>query len=318
MDHHHIEPLTTPVVPYARPPPHIWLITDLASALGRQLATQALAKGHRIAGGCKPELAVADTSETLTQLKHEFGGLGGDTVIIEELDITNKPLCQSFVAGVIAEWGRIDVLVCCSALSIVGAIEEASEWHIREQFETSFYGPVNMITTILPIMRKQRSGHIITVTGITGQMGTPSLGLLSSASHAIEGYCEALAFEIAPYGIKVTIAEPTLEATVLANPIIFTKQLEPYRKGICAQVRTMLTCSDLAHELLVKDTAFAIISIAGVANPPGRIVAGAEAIEQTRDKLRTVSEEMEDMLEVSFAADAVPLSDRERRELAGE
>ncbi|KAK9239029.1 hypothetical protein V1525DRAFT_373731 [Lipomyces kononenkoae] len=290
--------------------PQIWLISDCGSALGRCLAVEALLKGHYVAAACKKEMV----SSLIELLQPQFG----DRVLVIEMDPRNKPLCESAVALLLMRWKRLDIVVSCSLKSFVGAIEEVSEWHIREQYESSFYGPVNVITTVLPALRRQKSGHILCVTGITGHLGTPSLGLLTSASHALEGYTEALAFEIAPYNVKVTVVQPSLEAVVLPNAIVFAVQQEHYKNTICATVRSLLSCRDLSQELLVKDVVFAILSVAGIDNPPSRIAAGAEAIAQTKDKLRAVSEEMEDTLDISYAADADPLSDEQRRELFGE
>ncbi|KAK9493577.1 hypothetical protein V1508DRAFT_415170 [Lipomyces doorenjongii] len=289
--------------------PQVWLITDCSSALGRELAIKTLLKGHYVAAACKVE-TISSVSELL---KPKFG----DRVLVLDMDPRNKPLCQSSLARILMRWKRLDIVVNCSLKSIVGTIEEVSEWHIREQYESSFYGPVNVITSVLPLLRKQKSGHILCVTGISGHMGTPSLGLLTSAAHALEGYAEALAFEVAPYNVKVTVVQPSLEAAVFANPIIFAFQQEHYKNTVSATVRSLLSCQELSPELLVKNVVFAILSVAGIDNPPGRIVAGAEAIVQTKDKLRTVSEELEDMLEVSYAADAESLAEQQRRGLSG-
>ncbi|KAK9371337.1 hypothetical protein V1509DRAFT_614369 [Lipomyces kononenkoae] len=290
--------------------PQIWLITDCGSVLGRALAVEALLKGHYVAAACKKEMV-----SSLTELlQPQFG----DRLLVIEMDPRNKPLCQSAVALLLMKWKRLDIVVSCSLKSFVGAIEEVSEWHIREQYESSFYGPVKVITTVLPVLRRQKFGHIICVTGITGHLGTPSLGLLTSAAHALEGYAEAMAFEVAPYNVKVTVVQPSLEAVVLPNSIVFAAQQEHYKNTICATVRSLLSCRDLSPELLVKDVVAGVLSVAGIDNPPSRIATGGEAIIQTKDKLRTVSEEMEDMLDVSYAADADPLSDEQRRELARE
>ncbi|KAK9379885.1 uncharacterized protein V2V93DRAFT_372588 [Kockiozyma suomiensis] len=289
--------------------PQIWLISDAASALGRELAHDVLAKGHLVALGCKPD--------AIQQVTAAFVPTYSDArVLVCELDPRNRPLCQSALAEILIKWSRLDVVVVCPVKTVVSALEEASEWHLRDQFESSFYGPVNIITTVLPVLRRQKSGHILAVTGIVGQMGTPSLGLVSAAVHALEGYTEALAFEIAPFNVKVTVVEPPLEAA-LATPVAFTKQMDHYKNTVSATVRALLSCKDLSPDLLVKDIVIAIMSVAGIENPPARLVAGAEAIEQTRDKLRTVSEEIEDMLEVSYAADLDPLTDEQRRELIG-
>ncbi|KAK7207076.1 hypothetical protein BZA70DRAFT_3294 [Myxozyma melibiosi] len=289
--------------------PQIWLISDAFSALGRELAHEVLSKGHLVALGCRSE-AVAQVTATFVPVYSE------DRVLVCKLDPRNKPLCQSALAEILAKWTRLDVVIVCPAKTVVATIEEASEWHLRDQLEASYYGPVNLITTVLPVLRQQKSGHILAVTGIVGQMGTPSLGLVSAAVHALEGYTEALAFEIAPFNIKLTIVEPSLEIA-LATPVFFTKAMDHYKNSVSAKVRSMLACKDLSPDLLVKDVVTAIINVAGIENPPARLVAGAEAIEQIRDKLRTVSEEIEDMLEVSYAADSAALTEEQRRELRG-
>ncbi|KAK9465565.1 hypothetical protein V1512DRAFT_265767 [Lipomyces arxii] len=289
--------------------PRVWLITDCGSALGRNLAVEALLKGHYVAAACRQE----NVASLKSMLLSDFS----DRLMVIELDPRNKPLCQSCVAEVVLRWHRIDVVVNCSNKSIVGTVEEASEWHVREQFESAFYGPVNIISTVLPAMRKQNGGHIICVTGLVGYTGTPSLGILSTAMHALEGYSEALAFEVASFNVKVTIVEPTVEEMVLANPAVFTRQIDDYKNTVSATVRSLMSRTDCVPDQLVKDSVLAIMSIAGIENPPGRIVAGVDAIEQIRDKLRTVSEEMEDMLEVSYAADLEPLTERQQSELFG-
>ncbi|KAK9462583.1 uncharacterized protein V1516DRAFT_670634 [Lipomyces oligophaga] len=289
----------------------VWLVSVDASALAKDLVHDILLKGHYVALGCKHD-AVPVMQELFAQ---EYGE---DRVLVLELDPRNKPLCQSALAQIAQRWNRIDIVVCAPSKSIVGCIEEASEWHIREQYEESFYGPMNLITIVLPVLRRQRSGHIICITGVLGQMGSPSLGLVSSAAHALEGYIEALAFEIAPFNIKASLVEPALECAILSGSVQFTKPLDHYKNSVAHTIRTLLSCTDLSPELLVRDVVFAVVNIAGIDNPPSRIVAGVDAIEQAKDKLRTVSEEMEDMLEVSYAADKDPLTDAQRRELAGE
>ncbi|KAK9455591.1 hypothetical protein V1511DRAFT_498203 [Dipodascopsis uninucleata] len=299
----------SPVVQANKFVPKVWFITDCDTPIGRSVAVEALKKGHKVAAGCKTE-AVGPLADLYNVYQNNL--------LILDLDTRNKPLCQSSLVILMRKWNRIDVLISCSLKTVIGAIEEVTEWQFREQLETVFYGPCNIISTVLPYMREQMTGHIICVTGISGAMGTPSLGLLSSATHALEGYCEALAFEVAPFNIKVTIVQPSLEATVLTAPILTAKQMEHYKHTVNAKVRTLFNSAEANSEYLVKDTTWAIMNIAGITNPPGRIVAGVDAIEQTKDKLRTVSEEMEDLLEISYSANTEPLSDSQKREIAGE
>ncbi|KAK9474012.1 uncharacterized protein V1510DRAFT_413360 [Dipodascopsis tothii] len=281
----------------------VWLITDGGSPLGKVLAEAALGGGFRVAVGYKPGAELGSVP-----WHAEFEKRYGDSYLAVEMDLGNKPMCQTSLITLLRKWQRLDILVLCPCrLAVVGTIEEAAEWHVREQLEVGFYGPVNIITAVLPTMRRQRSGHIVVVTGISGYMGTPSLGLVSAANHALEGYAEAMAFEVSTFDIKVTIVEPSVEATVLTGALVYARQLDHYKGTVADQVRRLVTGAEVDAEELVRDTAFAITNVAGIDNPPGRIVAGAEAIDATKDKLRTVSEELEDMLEVSYAADTEPL-----------
>lgn len=101
----------------------------------------------------------------------------------------------------------------------MGAFEEISDWNFREQLEVNFFGTANIIRCVLPGMRERRNGHIINITGLTGQIGTPSLSLLSAAHHAVEGYSEALAYEVLPFNVKVSIVEPPIDAMYSLSPI---------------------------------------------------------------------------------------------------
>lgn len=121
-------------------------------------------------------------------------------------------LCQSSVAETVYAFRRLDVLLNCSSSSYIGALEELSPAAILSQFESAYFGPVNMMRAALPQFRRQRVGHIINITGTTGAMGTPGLSARAASDHAAEGLSDALAFEVAPFGTRVTVVQPGLEA----------------------------------------------------------------------------------------------------------
>ncbi|GAM90832.1 hypothetical protein ANO11243_088770 [Dothideomycetidae sp. 11243] len=214
-------------------------------------------------------------------------------------------------------------------------------------FEVNFFGAVNAIKAVLPNFRAKRNGHIIVLTGISGHLGTPGLGLYCASQWAIEGYCDSLAYEVAPFNIRTTIVQPHVEIGVLTNKIVSAPPMGCYgadsngaplfrdilsglldklegRYGEEAvnhasendhgpstgdalhQERVATVWAPLAKLLkdrLVAETVYAVAAIGGHDNPPSRHIVGHEGVGSVKEKLKTVSEELEDFVEVSAAVD---------------
>lgn len=216
----------------------------------------------------------------------------------------NYALCQSSVSKAIVQFGRIDIVVNCTNRVFVGALEEVEEWHMRGQMDQTFYGAVNIIQATLPLMRKQFFGHFVNVTDVTGNIGMPALSLLSGAMHALEGYLEALACEVAPFNIKVTIVENPMEVTLLTTPLVFADQHPRYGPDTqSGKLRQILNKSNVFPSTAFKSTIHTVVSIGGLENPPGRVVVGKDAITQIKDKLALLSEDLEEFSAVSISAD---------------
>lgn len=279
--------------------------------------------------------------------------------------------CQSAIAEAIQAFHRIDVLLICKSFTLIGSIEELSQSAhalslVRNQFEENFFGPVNIIKAALPHMREEKNGHIIVLTGTTAHLGTPGLGVYCSSQWAIEGYCDSLAYEIAPFNVKMTIVQPNLEINVLTNKIVAAPPMPEYAPdvnsaplareilgglldrveglpppsnidqtptevsaadtpispgatGILGDEENVLTRGEslsastvtevypkLGRGLksaLIAETVFAIAAIGGHDNPPARHIVGVEGVLSVKEKLKTVSEELEDFIEVSFGVD---------------
>ncbi|KAF2454501.1 hypothetical protein BDY21DRAFT_353107 [Lineolata rhizophorae] len=244
----------------SRPPPfpphnapRVWFITSGTSPLGIAVARQVLAHGDCVVAGVLPaefeceEGRSAELREFIESLRSGNDGAAagatgksGTTVAnmgrrlrVVGLDSRIMGQCQSAVAEAEEAFGRIDILLGCTTEAVVGAIEELSlsnrtQTLVRDQFETNFFANVNVIKAVLPSMRARKNGHIVMVTGITAHLGTPGLGIYSSSQWAIEGYCDSLAYEIAPFNIKMTIVQPMLETNVLTNRITSVPQLPQY------------------------------------------------------------------------------------------
>ncbi|KAL3426998.1 short chain dehydrogenase reductase family protein [Phlyctema vagabunda] len=200
----------------------------------------------------------------------------------------------------------------------------------------------------LPLLRARHTGHIIILTGITGHIGTPGMPMYCASTWALEGYCDSLAYEIAPFNIKMTIVQPNKEIPVLSNKITFAPQLPQYEssnnpapglRDILSNVVNLNPESQMndpkgkassqsqivsryprlpaeAKDRLVLETVHALTAIGGHENPPARHIVGYEGVASVKEKLKTVSEELEDFVEVSCAVDIFK-SDVGRAALSG-
>ncbi|KAL8656204.1 MAG: hypothetical protein Q9226_002746 [Calogaya cf. arnoldii] len=347
---------TAPAIPNCKFPSHsdprVWLLSSGASPIGIALSRQLLAHGDLIAFGAQP----GDTSDTPTGRAADFTAFWTGEVLVKEgwkdrarvvgLAGRNMGQCQAAVAEVVTLFQRLDVLFCCSSQAIVGTVEELPSTSratalIRDQFETNYFGHINIIKAALPTMREKRSGHIILLSGITGHLGTPGLGVYCASQWAMEGFCESLSYEVAPFNIKMTIVQPNSEINILTNQITAAPQLPQYTPdnnpaplfreiigGLLDRVdgtaRTNEPSngrSDLGRfssdsiisvypQLsegtklqLLAETVNALAAIGGHENPPARHIVGHEAVASVKEKLKTVSEELEDFVEVSCAVD---------------
>jgi len=131
-----------------------------------------------------------------------------DRIDVRRLDVTDFASIPAFVEGIVRDHGRIDVLVNNAGFAMAGFAEDLTLQEIRRQFDTNFFGAVAMTQAVLPVMRRQQSGHIIMVSSIGGLCGAPSISSYEASKHALEGWSESLRLEINSLGIKVVLVEP--------------------------------------------------------------------------------------------------------------
>ncbi len=167
------------------------LITGASSGFGREAAVRLAGRGHRVFG-------------TSRQARVDEGG-----VRMVALDVRDDASVRIAVEAVLAEAGRIDVLVNNAGYVLGGLAEEVTIEEVRQQFETNFFGLVRMTKAVLPGMRRQRSGTIVNVGSLAGLMGVPGESYYSATKFAIEGYSEALRYEVEPFGVRVSLVEPS-------------------------------------------------------------------------------------------------------------
>src|ERR1700730_11944807 len=185
----------------------VWFITGTSRGFGRVWAEAALARGDRVA-------ATARDTASLEPLVKRYG----EQVAALALDVTNKSAVHAAIAAAHQRFGRLDIVINNAGYGLFGAIEEISELEARAQIETNVFGALWVTQSALPIMRAQGSGHIIQVSSIGGLNAFPTVGLYHASKWGLEGFSQALAAEVAAFGIKVTIVEPGGYATDWGGP----------------------------------------------------------------------------------------------------
>jgi len=175
----------------------VWFITGSSRGFGRQWAEAALRRGDLVA-------ATARNIDTLTPLVETYR----DTILPLELDVTNQEADHAAIARAHQTFGRLDVVINNAGYGLLGAIEEISVEKARDQMETNFFGALWVTQAALPYLREQGSGHILQVSSIGGICAFPGVGLYHASKWALEGMSEALAQEVAQFGIHVTLIEP--------------------------------------------------------------------------------------------------------------
>lgn len=182
--------------------PRTWLITGATSGIGRELTLQALENGDVVS-------ALARDTASLDELTEAHG----DSLLLIRADVRDEQAVQEAVERTLSRFGRIDVVANNAGYGLFGAVEEASDTQVRAVFDTNVFGVLNVLRATLPVLRSQRSGHILQGSSVYGQSAHPGVGLLAATKYAVEGLSDALVAEVAPLGIKVTIIQPGMTAT---------------------------------------------------------------------------------------------------------
>jgi NAD(P)-dependent dehydrogenase (short-subunit alcohol dehydrogenase family) len=262
--------------------PNTWLITGSSRGLGRALAEAVLESGDRL-------VATARRPEQLADLAARYG----DRVRTVALDVTDRAGAAAVVQTAVDAFGSLDRLVNNAGYGNVAPIEEISEDDFRAQVETNLWGTINMTRAALPVMRRQRSGHVIQISSVGGRVTSPGLGPYQTSKWGIEGFTGVLAKEVAPLGIKVTAIEPGGFRTDWAGASMEIADVpEDYAPSVGALAAHLRAA--LGHE--PGDPAKAaqvILQVAALDDPPLQLVLGASAFELARnaDEQRIASDD---------------------------
>ena len=247
----------------------VWLVTGSARGLGRHIAEAVLATGDRL-------VATARDPSGLQGLNAQYG----DRIRVAALDVTDADAATRAVRVAVESFGRLDVLVNNAGFGHIAPFEQTSAEDFRAQIDTNLYGVVNLARAALPVMRGQRSGHIINISSVGGRIATPGLSAYQSAKWAVGGFTEVLAQEVAPFGVKVVSVEPggmrTEWGQIAASQI---PELLPDYKPSVGAVMEMLTPH--LNEALGDPVKVAqvILRLAAHDHPPAHLLLGSDAFQ---------------------------------------
>ncbi|WP_433336175.1 oxidoreductase [Spirillospora sp. CA-294931] len=246
----------------------VWLITGASSGFGRAIARAALAAGDTV-------VATARRPEALDDLVAAHPG----RVSAVRLDVTDQGGIADVVADALLWHGRIDVLVNNAGRSQIGAVEETTDRELRDLMDLHLFGPAALTRAVLPHMRKRGTGAIVQMSSMGGQLSFAGFGAYSASKAALEGMSEALAQEVAPYGIKVLIVEPGAFRTSLFGGALYKSAALDAYAGTVGPTRTMAETSDGRQPGDPEKAAAAILAALEAEETPLRLPLGDDAVD---------------------------------------
>ena len=267
----------------------VWFITGSNSGFGLSLTEAVLAKGDKVVATTRHPEAIEDLAKQYP-----------DTVKAVSLDITKADEINSAIDTALSAFGQIDVLVNNAGISTMGAVEEIEDEQIRYQFEVNCFGTLNVIKAMLSYFRQRKSGHILNVSSAAGLTAFPATGIYSASKFAIEGYSEALAQELAPLGIKLTLVEPGGFRTNIQNSMVTSDcQIDDYEETAHEVIKIVSDSSKQPGD--PNKAAQAMIKVVESDNPPLRLVLGEDAFKAVRQKIESLQKELEEWEEVTLS-----------------
>jgi NAD(P)-dependent dehydrogenase (short-subunit alcohol dehydrogenase family) len=267
----------------------VWFVTGAGRGMGVDIARAALAADHAVvATGRNPERVSAAVG-------------AHDDLLAVALDITDPASAQAAVDAAVERFGRIDVLVNNAGNFYAGFFEEITPDDFRAQIETNLFGPLNVTRAVLPVMRAQRSGLVVTMSSTAGLIGQEFCTAYAASKFALEGWMESLTPEVAPFGIGTTVVEPGFFRTDLLTAES-TSYAEPSIDDYAERTRQTVTAWKSMNGLQGGDPAklaAALVGLAAQDEPPLRWVAGADAVQGVEQKAKDLLAQVDAHRELS-------------------
>ena len=267
----------------------VWLITGAGRGMGTAITTAVLAAGHAVvATGRRP----GEVADALGQ---------SDRLLVTALDVTSASDATAAAAAAVERFGRIDVLVNNAGASFKGYFEEMSPAQVEQQLAVNLLGPMNVTRAVLPVMRRQRSGHVISISSGAGLIGFEYSSVYAASKSGLEGWMSALSQEVEPFGIRTTIVNPGFFRTGLASPesLVWPDvSVDDYATRSAAQ-REWWSKQDGTQAGDPRKLAEALLAIVDEESPPRRFIAGADVIALAQRKIQQLEEDIESHRELS-------------------
>jgi len=271
----------------------VWFITGASRGLGALIAKAAIDDGNAVVATGRNAAAIAER-------------LGESPALLSvTLDVTDEAQARTAVQAAVEKFGRIDVLINNAGFGLLAAVEESSDADVRRIYETNVFGLLNVTRAVLPVMRKQRSGHVINTSSIVGYQAAAGVGVYSSTKFAVEGITEALHAELKPLGIHATMIEPGFFRTDFLD----TSSLVVGQEIIDDYEATSGKLRQLAREINHNQPgdpvklAAALIKVVDNETPPLRLPLGTDTLKAIAEKNAYVTTETQTWKALSASTD---------------
>ena len=266
-----------------------WFITGTSSGFGREMTERLLERGDRVA-------ATLRGPERLDDLVARYG----ERLWVRGLDVTDTGRMREVVDAAFAEMGRIDVVVSNAGYGVLGAAEELTDEHIDGMIATNLTGSIQLARAVVPHLRAQGGGRILQLSSMGGQMSFPGFSLYHTTKWGIEGFYDAFAPEVEPFGIYTTLVEPGMIRTPFSSNSLREPENEAYADN------PVIMRTDIPLESMRGDQAkvvAAMLDIAELERPPRRQLLGSDAYALVRDALTGRLQDAESQREIAFTTD---------------
>jgi NAD(P)-dependent dehydrogenase (short-subunit alcohol dehydrogenase family) len=271
--------------------PRTWFITGASSGIGLALAQAAGRRGDNV-------VALARKPEGLIPLSDEFG----DRVLADGVDVADQSQVQRAATAAVGRFGRIDVVANNAGYGVFGAVEEATDTQARGIFDTNVHGVLNVLRATLPVLRAQGSGHVLQGSSYFGQTAHAGVGLIAATKYALEGLTDALAGELAPLGINVTLIEPGLTATAFLGNLDVAEAIGDYDQTVREVLKSIGALPPSAYNSAGR-VVEAILKAVDADTPPLRLATGTQAVQEIRTALNARLAQLDRWAEVSEGVD---------------
>jgi NAD(P)-dependent dehydrogenase (short-subunit alcohol dehydrogenase family) len=271
----------------------VWFITGASRGLGALIARAALADGN----------AVVATGRNVAAITERLGE--SHALLPVALDVTDEAQARAAVAAALDKFGRIDVLVNNAGFGLLAAVEESSDADIRRMYDTNVFGLLNVTRAVLPVMRAQRSGHIVNMSSVGGYRAGAGFGVYSSTKFAVEGITEALYAELNPLGIRATVVEPGYFRTDFldASSLVVGKEIIADYDETAGNVRRFAAGMNHNQPGDPEKLATALVTLADAQTPPLRLPLGTDTLKAIADKNAYVTAETETWKDLARSTD---------------